>query len=400
MLPIEQVVREVEEFDCAGRPALSLYLDTVPPEAGGSLVTQMTSLLSPLRASLNGDHVAADHLGRSTELVLARLEALQPSRALAAFACPDAGFVRVVPLPEVVGQSAHFGPELYLARLLAELDEHERTVVVLLDRARARVFRVFLGQIEEMAHLERDGRQHRESGSSHQKSLGASGSIRSGYGERNLERRDQWHVRQHLERTLAAMRPGSDRVLLGGALESVLELVRLLPKRVRDRTRLISGLSVDASLGAVLERVLEAQREAEREEEEELVDNLNERDRARTVFGAAAVAEAVSDDRVHTLVYSSGTAFGGSECGACGWLSPGLAEGACGRCGGVLQPRPEMIECLVARVRHAGGRVEEVRGPAQKALLRREGLAALLRWVPRATSAMPEHAAGSPARGT
>jgi peptide subunit release factor 1 (eRF1) len=132
----------------------------------------------------------------------------------------------------------------------------------------------------------------------------------------------------------------------------------------------------------ILERVTEVQRQAEREREEELLDNLLERDRAHAVFGVAAVLEAVAEGRVHTLVYGAETSLEGSECSSCGWLMAGPAATACPRCNGRLVAVPDLMERVVSLVLQAGGRVEEVRGPAMKTLAGREGLSALLRYTP------------------
>jgi hypothetical protein len=393
VLPIERATRDIEQFDSGGSAVLSVYLDTEPASAAArKLEEEVGALLAPLRASLADDQGAALQLARAANEILAALGSLESiPRGVAAFACPDGGFVRVVPLPESVGRSAHFGEHFQLTPLLAALDEHEKTVVALVDREHARVFRVFLGQIEEVAQLEDGGRRHAASGRATLKSGAGPSAIRMSYGERNIERRDQWHVRQHLERALTAMRPNGDRVLVGGALETVHELIRLLPKRVRHRTRVIAGLPVDATLATVLERVLQTEHAAEREEEEELIDNLTERDRSRSVFGVTAVAEAVSDDRVHTLAYgSTRTPIAGTQCRQCGWLTPGTDQPACGRCGGTLERCSDLVERLVTRVHGSGGRVEEVRGPAQKMLLRQEGLAALLRYVPKSFPTPPQ----------
>jgi hypothetical protein len=245
-----------------------------------------------------------------------------------------------------------------------------------------------MGQIEEVAHFTEEAEKHSQAGRSQQKFSGGvqGGSVHMGYGESNIQRRHEWHIRQHLERVIGAFRRDNsaetDRFLMGGGEETVYELLRLLPKRIRDRTRLISGLAVDASLAKVLARVTEMQRESEREREEELLDNLTERDRARSVFGATAVAEAVSDARVHTLVFGADTAMEGSECTSCGWIIPGRTTESCSRCGAPMRTIPDLVEHMVSRVVHAGGRVEEVRGPALRTLNKSQGLAALLRYVP------------------
>ena len=52
-------------------------------------------------------------------------------------------------LPVSLPTEARYRPDPYLRPLLETLDEHERHGVVLLDRQQARLFSVFLGEIEE-----------------------------------------------------------------------------------------------------------------------------------------------------------------------------------------------------------------------------------------------------------
>ncbi|MGE0157983.1 MAG: hypothetical protein AB7T31_01155 [Gemmatimonadales bacterium] len=391
MLPIEQDLSQIERFvHREGVQTLSLYLDTDPTRgAGRNLHAQLDGVLRPIRSRLEGDGTAVRLLDDAVGSLVSSIEAFDPPpRAVAAFACPEIGFSRIVALPEPVVPAAYWDETPHLRELLAAVDEHERTIVVLVDREHARVHRVFMGQIEEVAKLDTVSEHGEEPGTTHRKARsGSQGApIAMSYGERNLERRRAWHVRQHLERVLDAIRDhGSlapDRLLVGGAKDTVYELLALMPPRVRARTRLISGLALSASPSEVLARVVEVQERAEREAEEELVDNLLERDRAHAVFGVAPVMEAVSDTHVHTLVYGADVVVAGSECDACGWLMSDAAPDACPRCGEPMKPVPELVERMVHRVLAAGGRVEEVRGAASRTLGHKGGLAALLRYQP------------------
>jgi hypothetical protein len=354
--------------------------------AGRNLKAQIHALVRPIRAELPPDE--AKSVDETAEDVAAAVMALRPiPRAAAAFACPARGLLRVIPLPERVVPAAYWGPA-HLKELTAALDEHENTVVTLVDREHAHVYRVFMGEIEEVATLDPEPDLEPIPRLTHRKAAAGAHSspVRMDYGERNVERRLRWHVRRYLERVLTALRdPGSrsaDRILVGGATDTVHELLGLMPPRLRARTRLISGIPVTASAPQVLAWITDAQERAERESEEELVDNLFERDRAHAAFGLAAVLEAVSDARVHTLVYASEVTTPGSECEACGWLVAADTPPACPRCGGAVRAVPDLQDRLVHRVLEAGGRVEEVRGPAARMLGRSEGMAALLRYEP------------------
>lgn len=290
MLPIERDLFEIERLRRAdGGRILSLYLDNeLTRLAGRSLQTQLEGVLEPIRAEL-ADPADADRVEAAAAAVRNALDRLDPRpRGVAAFASPELDFVRIVPLPEPVVPAAYWDNAPHLMQLMAAVDEYERAIVALVDREHGRVYRVFMGQIEEV-------------------SLETAPPESSRAPRERESRRHEWHVRRHLEHVLEAIRDrqslAPDRVLVGGARETVHELLSLMPSRIRSRTRLISGLAVNASTAEVLARVMEAQERAERESEEELIDNLLERDRSQAVFGAPAVLEAVSDGHVHTLVY-------------------------------------------------------------------------------------------------
>jgi hypothetical protein len=377
MLPIERDLLEIERFDPEGESALSAYLDL--GAAGGPLDTdaRLAQVLGPIADRPNGNDTPA--LEAAAEMVREGIRALEHvPRALAVFASVEPRFLKLVPLPKVIEPKARWGPHLHIGPLISALDENERTVVILVDELRGRVLRLFLGEIEEVVYVD-DSHGPEQARAGHHLTAG-------GADEPTRARRHDWHVRRHLERILEAFRRkdlyDTDRILLGGSQETVHELLRLMPQRLRGRTRLVSGVPLGAGMPEILERVTEVQRQAEREREEELLDNLLERDRAHAVFGVAAVLEAVAEGRVHTLVYGAETSLEGSECSSCGWLMAGPAATACPRCNGRLVAVPDLMERVVSLVLQAGGRVEEVRGPAMKTLAGREGLSALLRYTP------------------
>src|SRR5688572_17618389 len=129
MLTIESDALQIEGFDTKGRQALTLYLDTHPSRgAGRNVRAQIERLLRPTRASLDGDAEGTQLLERAADLAMARIASLDAApRAIAAFVCPELGFLRIVSLPEPVEPMAHWGTELQLRPFVAALDEHERT---------------------------------------------------------------------------------------------------------------------------------------------------------------------------------------------------------------------------------------------------------------------------------
>ena len=151
-----------------GPGVLSLYLLTDPTSGPGrNLHAQVTDLAHELRATVRG---APEEVRRALDDQIERLRTLldQPGtrpRSLAIFASPAWETVRQVRLMTRFLPEAHWGPRPYLAPLLAALDEHERMLVLLIDKAQARVFDIFADEIERVCRFASDvPPHHREVG--------------------------------------------------------------------------------------------------------------------------------------------------------------------------------------------------------------------------------------------
>lgn len=373
MLPTERLLESIQSFDSGGEPALSLYLLTDPSrEAGRNLDAQIRGLVAglvdeavapELRAAFEADTAAARE-------AVARLG--RPPRGLAVFSCAARGFLAVVPLALPFEPTAEYGDVLQLRPLLAALDEYEHTAVVLTDKSRARFFRVFLGEIEDVLELDDEvpGRH-----------------AQGGYSQRKFQRDHELHVYWHERRVADALlawlrREPMDRILLGGPTEAITELRRLLPPRLNDRADELPGVSLHTSAPEVLHAVLDTSEGLERNRELALVDRLGEAMGAgRALAGAEDVARAVDTGAVAVLLVAAGLEMAGRRCLDCEALLSGGTSGACSVCGvGRTEAIGDFANRLVARVIQQGGRIEEVRDEAARRLTALGGLAALLRY--------------------
>ncbi|MCA9738928.1 MAG: hypothetical protein R3E98_00135 [Gemmatimonadota bacterium] len=388
MLPSERTVHALERVKPGDTEVLSVYLRTDPArDAGRELRARLDAVLSPLRAVL--DEPERTRFEAAAHRISGALAALPVAPSgVAAFASPLGEVEIALPLRRPVAVAARWGDRPYLRPVLGELDEHERTLVVLVDKARTRLFEVCMGEIEELEAFEDEVPAKHRQGPSLQRAWQGptAGTVGMGYDAEKIRRHHEWHVRRHVDRAIAALqradRSGVDRILVGGPVETVSEFTRLLPHRLRRRL----GGTVDASLLASAAEVLAAvervEHQVERSMERALVEDLWEHPR-RSRLGAAAVSEAVADAQVHTLVYAAGARLPGGECGTCGWLLvDGTATKPCPRCGEGVIPVADLVDRMIDRVLEQGGRVEEVRAEAAERLSRTEGVAALLRWAP------------------
>lgn len=387
-LTVETTVQELEHYPAEAGPVLSVYLLTDPTtQPGRNLHAQFSDLARALKAQFADAPATEEEIERLLPFVAREIEALgTPPRGMAVFAAQGGAFVRTVRVPVRVKPAIYWGATPYLRPLLAALDEFERTLVVLLDKERARFFRVFLQQIEEIADIEDvHPARHRQTG-------GAPSHVgvdwrQGGWARGAIPRHEEMHVLWHAKRaadTLARLadRERVDRILVGGTPEVVAEFRRLLPKPLQSRVAGEIHAPMYAPPSEVLAAVQSAEEAAERAAEERLIDDLIEQvGSGRGLFGLADVTAAVNERRVYLLVVAEGMQAVGSRCARCGLLSTDTDIPACPACGGAMARVADLVEALAERVLDLNGRVEEVRGHAAERLHARGGIAALARYA-------------------
>ncbi len=394
---VETIVQELEHYPAEAGPVLSVYLLTDPTtQPGRNLHAQCSDLIRALKAQFTDAPDTQEEIERLLPVVVREIEALgTPPRGVAIFAAQGGEFVRTVPVPVRVKPAIFWGATPYLRPLLAALDEFERTLVVLLDKERARFFRVFLERIEEIADIEDvHPARHRQTG-------GAPSHVavdwqQGGWARGAIPRHEEMHVLWHAKRAADALarladRERVDRILAGGTPEVVAEFRRLLPKPLRGRVAGEVHVPMYAPPSEVLAAVKVAEEAAERAAEERLIDDLVEQvGSGRGLFGLADVTAAVNEQRVYLLVVAEGMQAPGSRCARCGLLSTQAEATVCPACGEPMTRVTDLVEALAERVLDQNGRVEEVRGHAAERLQARGGIAALARYAVSAASAGSE----------
>jgi peptide chain release factor subunit 1 len=252
------------------------------------------------------------------------------------------------------------------------LDDFERFAIVLFDKSRARLFTIYLGEIETELAVDDyvPGKQ-------------ATGGW-YGLAQTRYARHHEDHVRRHVEHTIATLmvllrgRP-FDRLLLAGPDEALAILLRDLPRPLRTRFVGTVRLELFASSAEVLHAALDAASRAERAAESTAVQELVEGKGARfAVLGTTATLEAVSAGRVHKLVIADIYQGAGGECEKCGSVT---TEGAtCPLCGQATTALVDLRERVVERALDKGAIVESVSGDAAIALMAQGGMGAWTRY--------------------
>ena len=360
-------------------PVLSVYLDTDQSKTinvNRAFEVVLKNMLRDVEQAL--DKHARKEFEADSSLVLGFLENYrEPKRGLVIFHDESEGFFWLQSLEIPVRNGVWWRDAPYVRPLIEILDEHERYGIVLTNREQARIFTVFLGEIEEHreAFAERDVTHIKTSGTDH---------IRS---QMHIQRKADEHAHAHLKRVAELMSRLSslyefDRLLLAGPVEATSELYGLLPKALRARVAGKLSLPVATNEAEVLEASLKIEEEIERKREVELVEELitaSEKQK-QAVRGLDDTLLALQEWRVWQLVYADGFVPRGAQCTNCGALLAQESE-ACGYCGEAVRIVDDLIELAAARVTEMQGKVEQVRGAAASRLKQEAGsVGALLRF--------------------
>jgi peptide chain release factor subunit 1 len=352
---------------------LSAYLDTSPGRViGQEHIFFVRDAHQAIRATLpaaelDAFEVAARQLEHHLSFDIA---ATHPGLALFAAENPD--YFRSVPLPRAAREEVVWDKRPHIAPLQAVLDDFERFAVVLFDKERARLFTIYLGEIETEIAVDDyvPGKQ-------------ATGGW-YGLAQTRYARHHEDHVRRHVQHTVATLmvllrgRP-FDRLFLAGPDEALSLLRRELPRPLRGRFAGTIRSDVFASSTEVLHAALEAETRAERDAESAGVKDLLESEGVRfAALGTAATLDAISAGRVHKLLIADFYRGPGGECEWCGQLTS--AGAACPLCGEATAAVVDLRERVVERALDQGAIVETVSGDAAVDLMERGGMGAWTRY--------------------
>jgi peptide subunit release factor 1 (eRF1) len=399
----QRQIEQLEAFEGGGARVLSLYLDLDPAHASrrehrivfedmvkaarGALddptrrefdreVARIQAWLESSLPRIKGlalDKRALRELEREVVRIQARPEASAPrGKGLALVSCGPRGLWQVHWLPGRVQDHLAFESRPDIAPLLELEDEYERYAVALVDKAKARLFTVFQGEIEESEALEDFVPPKHDQG---------------GLSQANFQRHHEAHVYRQIKDVAQALarlfrRRSFDRLILAGPEEPTSELRRLLPRALAGRLVAVIPAEPFATPAEILEKTLEVERRVEREVESRLLDELLERAGAggRASCGLASTLEALWLGDVQTLVVAEGHQVVGSECSNCGRLEPGSIA-TCPACKAAMRAVHDLLHRAMARTLEQAGRVEVVHGDAARRLMGAgDGVAALLRY--------------------
>jgi peptide chain release factor subunit 1 len=371
MIDLEDL-RNFARFDASPHLILSVYLN-LHPERQKRRAYQLVfkDLVKQVENSLDKEQQRAlePDVNRINEYLAMTLP---HGNGLVIFSCTPHDIWRVYYLPMPIADDVHVGTRPYTRRLLDVLDEYERYAVALVDKERARLFTIYLGEIEEEEDAFDFVPGKHEQG---------------GWSQANYQRHHEAHVHWHLKHvaeqlaTILRTRP-FDRLVLAGPEEATSELRNLLSKPLQARLVGLIPAEIFANKEEILQQTLEIERQIERANEERLVAEVIDQGGKGEVAvrGVAETLAAIARGQVHRLVVAEGLHLAGAECSCCGYL---LADGqrTCPVCGAEVTPLDDIVERAIERTLDERGHVEIVHDDAASRLCEFGGMGAILRFA-------------------
>ena len=351
MIQESEIKKVAEETSRLGGPFLSVYL-YVSPADGANLSQKFEIALKSMTKKIREEGIADDRREafEQTADTVYRYITQVPSKARSRVIICNAPkqFLWTRELMVPVKNEVYWQDDAGIRPLLELVDEYERFGVILTDRSQARIFTVFMGEIEEMIPIQdqehRDVMKPATSGTDH---------IRS---QKQNQRHGDVHALWHFKNVAEALERQHRahpyrRLILAGQDGALSELRGLLPKHLSEITAGNLSISIHSKQHEVLGKALEWAREAERTSEAEMIQNLitMARKNGKAVLGVEPVEQAAERGQIRKLVYAG--------------------------------PLRDQLNRVSSKVYDAGGAVEEVKGEAADVLAREGGVGAFLRFT-------------------
>jgi peptide chain release factor subunit 1 len=380
LIRADQIDRLVR-FEGEGFLTTSCYLNTDGSRfSARDTERALKELLREAREILAGMEGLSREVERSVEEDLERIrEHVQVRferkghRGLALFSCSSQGLWRAFPLPSPIPSGVVLDETPYIRPLSSMLDEHSRYCAVIVDREKARLFEVYLGEIEEASGVLSDIPKQVRSGGWY------------GLEEKRIHRYVEGQVHRHYkevaEHTFHHFRShGFDWLALGGHRDALPEFEGFLHAYLQERLAGRFEADIQTPAQEVLRLVRAIETRVEAEGERALLDRVvtDASKGGLAVLGLEPTLDALHRGAVHTLLVDSEWRSSGARCKGCGRLT--AQEGECPSCGASeRQALPHLVDKAIEQAVHQGSRIEHVYSLGDE--LRRHGaLAAVLRF--------------------
>jgi peptide chain release factor subunit 1 len=293
-------------------------------------------------------------------------------QTLAIFSCSGRKFWQVVNMTVPIRDLLSIQPRPLYRPLALILDEYKRFLFILIERAKARLFEIYAGEILERTDILDDvPSKVREGGY-------------GGYEERRIERHIEDHVRQHFKHVAEAAydfsrKYSNDHLIIGGAEGNTREFRQYLHNSLVDQVITIVHENFNSPPAEILEKTKNIEKEIREQEEIQLMNQLFDQVNSGGlgIVGLDSILRALQVGQVNQLVVQEGFQKEGFRCAKC--LSLHLQNGACVYCGEETNVVSDVVEEAIQEAIQQGCQVRYISHPGSQ-LATAGNIGALLRF--------------------
>ncbi len=277
------------------------------------------------------------------------LDLQEDVRGMAFFVSSDKDLWVVYKFPCSVKSGAYVERDIHMEQFLYVLDELEKYCTVICDKEKAKIFTVFLGQMQDFSYIFDDTPRKTK---------------RGGWSQKNNQAWVQNEVTAHLknvaEQTYRLFKEQNfDRLFLGGQLETIAVLREVLHPDLQKRVAGIFGTELFKPNEYFLKQSLKAQEKAERKNEARLVEDLNNNLNGNLAVAGLKKVLAVAMERdMKMLLVDSKMSTSGRQCPNCDFL--GLDETTCPYCEAKTEKVLDVIDELIQKAFNQRAKIEFV----------------------------------------
>jgi peptide chain release factor subunit 1 len=236
------------------------------------------------------------------------------------------------------------------------LDEYKRFLFILIERAKARLFEIYAGEILDRSDILDDVPSKVK--------VGGYG----GYEERKIERHIGDHVRQHFKHVAESAydlsrKYSNDHVIIGGTDENINEFRQYLHGSFGDRITTVVHENFASSPNEILQVTLNVEKQLREREEKRLITRLFDEVNSGGlgVVGLDSILVALQVGQINQLLVQEGFQKEGFRCKNCGSLH--LKNGACAYCGEDTSTVPDVVEEAIQDAIEQGCQVRHISQP-------------------------------------
>ncbi|MCX8034265.1 MAG: hypothetical protein N3A00_02970 [Thermodesulfovibrio sp.] len=366
-------LEELEKFNSEGELVVSLFLNVSPQERkrGGYL-----SKFKNFSKVIPEDKIL--YVKNDIEKIEKFLQAERESfkKFLILYSCSKKGLWQRYDLNIELKEELIVEKTPYTSPLFDLLDNYQKYGVLLVDKRSARVFLVFLGDIEEygMIHHDHVPGKHKKGGW-------------FALAEKRYSRHIEHHVKMHLKDVIDKFGDFLKdreirRIVVAGPDEAIYELMRILPENIKQKIVGRTFIEKHAAAEEVIEKVMPIINEYEQMKESKTLSDLITRARKNdnAVLGIDDVMKYLRDRRVMKLIVPKDYKIEGNVCFSCGFATQQEVD-CCKECGSCIMKAYNLIEKAIEMALQSGALIEVVKDEKERNLLIENGnIGAFLRF--------------------